>query len=279
LSKIILAKRNSVIFLSALLVLGTLTTILPTVQSQQYYEDRYNPADYQSYQDNRDYKFQKDSSVSINKIKCINNNFNVNGNNTGDINVGNKGQKNLGANAHSNGYYEGYGNNKQGKNFDCIINNNNNNNNTNIVSTGGGRGNQTILPIPTETPKSTTTLSVRVTIECIPRDTTFESAQACNRITAEILPNQFDIEIDGNNPNPDSFDGSIVPIIVTLEPGNFSVTIITPLSVVTTINNIESALGVDISQDADFTGHCRDPIVTGESLVCNIEQSFKSTSN
>ena len=96
-------------------------------------------------------KSKKDDSksVDINKIKCINTNLNINGNNTGNVNVGNKGQISaaeegyLGANSYgSEGYYDGY-NNNQGKGFDCIINNNNTN--TNVVTGGGnvtdGNGN------------------------------------------------------------------------------------------------------------------------------------------
>ena len=113
------------------------------------YKTDYQPK-YQTYgvKDNS-YKPQKDSSsksVSINKLKCINNNVNINGNNTGDINIGNKGA----AEGYLGGGYSSYGSgydsegySKQGKGFDCIINNNNNN--TNVVSGGGnvtdGNGN------------------------------------------------------------------------------------------------------------------------------------------
>jgi hypothetical protein len=43
LSKSISIKRNSAIFLATLLVLGTISTILPSAQAQQYYEDNYDP--------------------------------------------------------------------------------------------------------------------------------------------------------------------------------------------------------------------------------------------
>ena len=61
-------------------------------------------------------------------------------------------------------------------------------------------------------PKSTTTttLSVSLTIKCTPDDTNPRSAQACNRITTEILPNMYNIEIIGNHPNPNRFNGSTV---------------------------------------------------------------------
>jgi hypothetical protein len=77
LNNILSIKRNNAISLATLLVLGTISTILPSVQAQPYHEDRYNP-DYPSYQDNNYYK-SKDSSVNVNKIKCNNINVNVNG--------------------------------------------------------------------------------------------------------------------------------------------------------------------------------------------------------
>jgi hypothetical protein len=106
------------------------------------YKHDYKPA-YPSYgkDDKRD-KSSKDSkkSVDINKIKCINTNLNINGNNNADINVGNKGQGYSGAYSSGvngeegyNGYYDEY--EKKGKGFDdCVIDNNNTN--TNIISGG-----------------------------------------------------------------------------------------------------------------------------------------------
>ena len=42
----------------------------------------------------KNYEKSKDisKSISVNKIKCINGNLNINGENAGDVNVGNKGQ-------------------------------------------------------------------------------------------------------------------------------------------------------------------------------------------
>ena len=98
----------------------------------------YKP-DYSSYgKDDRE-KSKDSKSVSINKIKCINNNVNINGNNNGTINVGNSGKSAtgsgtdegyLGVGSLGGNYGEGYDNgyNKQkDKSFSCIINNNNNN--------------------------------------------------------------------------------------------------------------------------------------------------------
>jgi hypothetical protein len=117
------------------------------------YKPDYKP-EYPSYdKDNRD-KSKKDSSksVDINKIKCINTNININGNNTGDINLGNKGQlaaadadRGYSGAYSSDGSGEGYydGNYKKDKGITCIINNNNNNNNTVI-----GVDEEEPIPIP-----------------------------------------------------------------------------------------------------------------------------------
>jgi len=163
LNKIVSIKNASAIFLATVLVLGTIATILPSVQAQSYYEDNiyepeypleytdnqyntYEPREYPSYQpdykpeypSDNNYKSEKDSSsVSINKIKCINNNVNINGNNTGDINIGNKGKQGYsgGYSSAAGGYGSGEGYGKQDKGIDCIINNNNNN--INIIGGGG----------------------------------------------------------------------------------------------------------------------------------------------
>jgi hypothetical protein len=111
------------------------------------YKPDYKP-EYPSYEkDNRD-KSKKDS-VSINKVKCINTNLNINGNNTGNVGIGNKGQGYLGTYSSAdgrNGGDDGYS--KQGKGFECIINNNNNN--TNIAAGGGGN-----VPEPEPEPNCT----------------------------------------------------------------------------------------------------------------------------
>ncbi|HET8856072.1 MAG TPA: hypothetical protein VFM28_00960 [Nitrososphaeraceae archaeon] len=170
-NKIVSIKRISAVFLAIVLVAGTIAIILPsfmtieTAQAQPYYDEMDN--DYNSYgqdygmDDNNDrksygkdnnYKPQKDSnskkSVIINKLKCINNNININGNNAGNVSIGNKGQVPdaeegyLGAYSSDNeGYYDGHS--KKDKGFDCTINNNNIN--TNVAGDGGNvtDGNET----------------------------------------------------------------------------------------------------------------------------------------
>ena len=165
-SKIISLKSSSAIFLATLLVVGTIAIILPSVQAQPYemnngygsYEPQpeytnnnsYEPK-YPSYLKNYKQEYSSDNSYYdsndiksvINKLKCINNNLNINGNNAGDVNIGNKGQGYSGGYSSNGGGYNGnegiYDNgydNKRDKGFECIINNNNTN--TNIVTGGGG---------------------------------------------------------------------------------------------------------------------------------------------
>jgi hypothetical protein len=131
LNRIVSTKSNS-IFLAIILVTGTIAALSSQSsfiveaqgQSSNYYgmnnnyEKSYN-------KDNRDKS--KDSKTDIiNKIKCINTNLNINGNNVGDVNLGNKGEGYLDPNSLGDGHYDGY-NNKKVKDFDCTYNNNNNN--------------------------------------------------------------------------------------------------------------------------------------------------------
>jgi hypothetical protein len=140
----------------------------PEYTDRNSYYNSYEPPTAEGYGNDNNYQklYEKDSisskkSVSINKLKCINTNININGENAGNVNIGNKGQAADAVNgkgylgAYSSdgsgydgngGYYDnGYDNNKQEKGFDCVINNNNNNTNINL---GGGGGNQTVPPEP-----------------------------------------------------------------------------------------------------------------------------------
>ena len=133
-------------------------------------------------------------------------------------------------------------------------------------------------------PKSTTptTLSVSLTIKCTPDDTIPRSAQACNRITTEILPTIYNIDITGNHPNPNRFNGSPVPVIVTLGPDVFLVFVTVSTQVIDTIiDNIQSDLNVNIFGPTEhFIGHCPSgEIFAGESLTCNIEERLTVASN
>ena len=147
-NKIILAKRNSAIFLATLLVLGTIATILPTAQAQPYYEEEYESeytkymqdykSEYPLYPDNSDYKSKDSSSSVINKIKCNN----INSNNNGvDVSLGVPNNEDAiaevqaaddeGQETTANGLYgerNGYKQNDNGFKFVCVNNNDNENN-------------------------------------------------------------------------------------------------------------------------------------------------------
>src|SRR5918993_3513634 len=133
--------KFSATFLAIVLLTGTIATISPSfivgAQAQQEYngiDNRYNsyePTEYPpEYTDNNSYEreytsytpdykpqypsYEKDDrdkskdrsskSISINKLKCINNNVNINGNNNGTINVGNSGSSATGSGTDDEGY-------------------------------------------------------------------------------------------------------------------------------------------------------------------------------
>ena len=174
-SKIVPNKRNSAILLATLLLAGGIIafsnpSFMKEAQAQQeyYYEEmngyderpsyykndnNYEPREYPSYQPDykpqyssyekdNNYKSKKDNgesiSLNINKLKCINNNVNINGNNNGSINVGNSGSSATGSGTdqgylgvgsygdNGEGYNKGY-NKQKDQGFTCIINNTNNN--------------------------------------------------------------------------------------------------------------------------------------------------------
>ena len=156
------------------------------------------------------------------------------------------------------------------KGFESMIDTNNNN----VVSYGDEP--------PSTPPEMATTLSVSLTIKCTPDDSNPRSAQACNRITTEILPNIYNIDITGNHPNPNRFNGLPVPVIVTLGPDVFLVFVTVSTQVIDTIiDNIQSDLNVNIFGPTEhFIGHCPSgEIFAGESLTCNIEERLTVASN
>jgi hypothetical protein len=246
-------------------------------------DDSYDKPQYSSYKP--DYKPQypsygkdksnKDSSsVSINKLNCINNNVNINGNNTGDINIGNKGSSGTGEGYLGVGSYgdEGYG--KQDKGSDCIINNNN----TNINIVAGGGGNVTDGNV-TET---TATLAVTKNVTCTPNDTSPLAAAACQFIRSNVLPSSFNITVTGDNPNPSQFTGSNVSaVVVNLGAGIYEVSEEVPLV-------LPPIAGVSIIRNTSFAGDCTDvnptdpqsteargTIEAEESQTCDIRNDFR----
>jgi hypothetical protein len=186
LSNIVSTTKFNAIFLAAVLVVGTFAAISPSFiiginaqsESESYnYEmedDRYNDykqdygmynsydkrpygnsydqdykSDYSSY---GEYKDKSKDGDFIKKIKCDNNNLNINGDNTADFNIGNHGQavppvnaatKEGGLSSNSFGVYDSERNNnnafKNNGKFDpdCGINNKNNNN---VQLSGTGTG-------------------------------------------------------------------------------------------------------------------------------------------
>jgi hypothetical protein len=254
-------------------------------QYQSSYKPDYKPQ-YPSYDgkdDNRD-KFQKDSSksVSINKLKCINTNININGNNSGNINVGNKG-KVAGEEGYSGAYSSGgsgYGgsegyDNKKDKGFDCVINNNNTN-----INNGGG--NQTIPPVP---PEQKATLNVTKLVTCdevngggslIP-----DIDPTCTDLEGNITEDQFNITVTDTDPTPSQFTGSETGTIVTLGAGSYTVTETFNASI---SENIEALGGNITGPNITFTGDCTQTgvnstsatgtIAAGEQQDCNIVNNF-----
>ena len=178
-------------------------------QYQPFYKPNYKPQ-YPSYGKD-DIDKSKDSKVNINKIKCINTNLNINGNNTGDISIGNKGTDKGYLGAYSSGG-NGY-DNKKDKGFDdCIINNNNNN--TNIILLGDGN----ITDSGGNVTESITTLTVTKTVACkliisgMPR-----------QYPEGLGPEDFQITIIGNNTSPSEFPGSSGGTLITLGVGNYTI--------------------------------------------------------
>ena len=93
-----------------------------------------------------------------------------------------------------------------------------------------------------ETP-STGSLSVIKTVTCTPAIASLQPA--CDAILAgtglpsgQITPNDFNITVTGNNPNPFQFNGSSTAVVVTLNPGPYNVSDIGYPSVSEAISDI-----------------------------------------
>jgi hypothetical protein len=269
--------------------------------SSSYKPNSYKPAEYPSSYGGKDnnnyYKSQKDSSsskksVDINKVKCINDNLNIEGENTGNITIGKKGKGSLGAYSSaggggyggSEGYYDNGYNKKKDKDIDCIINNNNTN--TNI-----GGGNQTIPPEP---PEQKANLKVTKNVTCFERivePDSFPSVlqleeenknPSCADLLGNITADQFNIQVTDDNPVPSQFPGSEAGTIVTLGAGAYTVT---EDPDETSIAADLATLGGNITgPNITFTGQCSQTgvnstsaagtIVAGESQTCILENHF-----
>ncbi|HET8857290.1 MAG TPA: hypothetical protein VFM28_07160 [Nitrososphaeraceae archaeon] len=269
-----------------------------------YYESQYQPSykpdykpKYPSYDgkdDRRDKSKDSSKSVSLNKIKCINTNLNINGNNAGNVSIGNKGglteEGYLGAYSSaggygSEGYYnDGYNNNKKDVGFDCIINNNNNN-----VVAGGGN-------VTTPEP-SKATLNVTKNVTCTYETGGVNPVLACLQLEERITENQFLIQVTDGNPVPSQFPGSESGTIVTLGAGNYVVSETLDAAAIQAdidylVQQFESSSGatdytISYPPQVSFTGDCTDvnpnnprsteatgTIGAGESQTCEIENHF-----
>jgi hypothetical protein len=299
-------KKISTIFFAIVLVTGTLALAssqssfmvgVNKAQAQPYYgggmDDSYGSSNYgndnsygyeqSQYQpsygkdDKRD-KSKDIKNIDINKLKCINTNININGNNTGDINVGNKGQGSLGAYSSGDsgsgygGSGEGYSDNgydkKKDKGFDCIINNNNTN--TNI----GGGGNQTIPPEP---PEQKATLNVTKTVKCEEENGNNDLVPVprvnCERLQAIVTPSNFTIQVTDTDPQPDSFPGNAAGTLVQIGAGAYDVTETPDAGTAALL-----VAGSGITLETTFEGGCAPSgtgtIVAGEPQTCNIINTF-----
>lgn len=81
--------------------------------------------------------------------------------------------------------------------------------------------------------------------------------QVINDGGGEAEPSDFTITVDGNNPNPSSFDGSSSGTSVSLEPGSYSIT--------------ESSLPEYTSSKS---GDCAGSLSTGETKQCTITNIY-----
>jgi hypothetical protein len=145
-------------------------------------------------------------------------------------------------------------------------------------------------------PPSTGSLSVLKTVTCTPNIASLQPA--CDAIIAgtglpsgQITPNDFNITVTGNNPNPSQFNGSSTAVVVTLDPGPYNVTEIGYPSVsqaVDTVLNSPLFPGITsiIGPIPTFSGDCEQQILgfsqrangtiaAGDSQTCNIENAFQ----
>ena len=145
-----------------------------------------------------------------------------------------------------------------------------------------------------ETP-STGSLSVLKTVTCTPAIASLQPA--CDAIIAgtgapsgQITPNDFNITVTGNNPNPSQFNGSSTAVVVTLDPGPYNVSDIRYPSVtndlVDVLKTFPGISSIQIEAPV-FSGDCtvipvlgfnqiaNGTIAAGESQTCNIVNAFR----
>jgi len=109
--------------------------------------------------------------------------------------------------------------------------------------------------------ESQTTLNVTKTVTCVVQEETVGVSQAIY-ICDEVGPEDFEITVTGNNPNPSQFPGSETGTVVTLGAGSYTVS--------------ESLVG---ATEATFSGDCTQTgpleaegtISDGETQTCTID--------
>ena len=146
-----------------------------------------------------------------------------------------------------------------------------------------------------EPPELNTTLAVTKTVACTTTNANLQPAcdvivQGIGFPNLQITPNQFNITVTGNNPNPSQFNGSSTAVVVTLDPGPYNVSDIAYPSVINDLVDVLTTFpgisSIQIEAPA-FSGNCSvipfpgpnqiatGTIAAGESQTCNIVNSFR----
>jgi hypothetical protein len=232
LSKIISTKKTNAIFLAAILILGTFAIFSPSFmigesaqaepeygmsyEKKYGYDKPYEKPQYPSYKsDYNNYK-SKDSSISIKKVNCNNVNLNVN---DASINVGRPPlgdttsldtteteDQEITANNFANGERPNnvFKKDKDGFVFVCINNNNNE------------QGGET-------PPEELANLNVIKTVECNAPGGQPNEEAVCDYVEANISPEDYQMIVTGNSPDPSEFPGSSSGTNVELGEGDYTV--------------------------------------------------------
>ena len=140
-------------------------------------------------------------------------------------------------------------------------------------------------------PPSTGSLSVTKTVTCTPAIASLQPACAAiingtGLPAGQITPDEFNITVTGNNPNPSSFNGSSTAVVVTLDPGPYNVTDIGYPSSSQALSAVIAQFPTitSIVPNIIFTGNCDQilgasqtatgTIAAGDSQTCNIQNAF-----
>jgi hypothetical protein len=125
-----------------------------------------------------------------------------------------------------------------------------------------------------------TTLEVVKTVGCISHDGQPDNEAVCEYVLDNVSPEDFTLFILGNNPNPQSFEGSSSGTIVNIDPGYYDIyEQLDPAKSNQLHDDLNmpqlQGIGVrpEVSGDCSFEplGDVEGFINSGESQVCNIE--------